>query len=51
MEEDLSKFELFLNNLDGEIVSIIPNNKKTTLFQLYGITRKVDFLFIVEKLN
>lgn len=37
--------------MEGEIVSIIPNNKKITLFQIYGISQKVDFLLIVEKLN
>jgi len=43
--------EQFLNNLEGEVVSIIPNIKKTSLFQIYGITFKVDFLFIVEKIK
>ena len=51
MENDQSKLEQFLNNLEGEVVSIIPNIKKTTLFQIYGITRKIDFLLIVEKLT
>ncbi len=51
MEEDQNNLEQFLNNLEGEVVSIIPNNKKITLFQIYGITRKVDFLLIVEKLK
>lgn len=51
MENDRNKLERFLNNLEGEVVSIIPNVKKTTLFQIYGITRKIDFLFIVEKIN
>ncbi len=27
------------------------NIKKTTLFQIYGITRKIDFLLIVEKIK
>ena len=39
--------EDFLNNLRGEVVSIIPNVKPT--FQLMGATAKVDFLLIVEK--
>ena len=51
MESDQSKLEQFLNNLEGEVVSIIPNIKKTTLFQIYGITRKVDFLLIIEKIK
>lgn len=50
MEDDQNNLELFLNTLKDEIVSIIPNIKKTTLFQIYGITRKIDFLLIVEKI-
>ena len=49
METDSAKLEVFLNGLDGEIVSIIPNIRKTTLAQIYGVTRKVDFLLIVER--
>ena len=49
MEKDQIKLEQFLNNLKGEIVSIIPNIAKTTLLQIYGVTRKVNFLLIVEK--
>lgn len=51
MEIDQSKLEQFLNNLEGEVVTIIPNVKKTSLFQIYGITRKIDFLFIIEKIK
>jgi len=51
MENDQSKLEQFLNNLEGEVVSIIPNIKKTSLFQIYGITRKIDFLLIIEKIK
>jgi hypothetical protein len=43
------KLELFLNSLDGEIISIFPNVKPT--FQPMGATAKVDFLLIVEKLK
>jgi len=49
MEKDQVKLEQFLNSLKGEIISIIPNIAKTTIFQIYGVTRKVDFLLIVEK--
>jgi len=49
METDSAKLEVFLNGLEGEIVSIIPNVRKTTLAQIYGVTRKVDFLLIVER--
>ena len=51
METDQDQLEKFLNNLKGEIVSIIPNNKKVTLSQIYGISRKIDFLLIVEKMS
>ena len=51
MDEDQEKLEQFLNNLEGEVVSIIPNIAKTSLLQIYGVTRKVDFLFVVEKVN
>jgi len=50
MEKDQQLLERFLNSLKGEVVSIIPNVAKTTLFQIYGITRKVNFLLIIEKL-
>jgi hypothetical protein len=48
MTQDQDLLEDFLNNLRGEVVSIIPNVKPT--FQLMGATAKVDFLLIVEKL-
>jgi len=51
MEKDQGKLERFLNDLTGEVVSIIPNIKKTSLLQIYGITSKIDFLFIVEKIE
>lgn len=51
MENDQSKLEQFLNGLEGEVVSIIPNIRKTSLFQIYGITRKIDFLLIIEKIK
>jgi len=49
MNHSKDSLEQFLNSLDGEIVSIIPNNKNTTLAQIYGLSRKIDFLLIVEK--
>jgi len=51
MENDQNKLEQFLNNLEGEVVSIIPNIKRTFLFQIYGLTDKIDFLFIIEKIK
>lgn len=51
MKDDQEKLERFLNGLSGDVVSIIANVKNTTLAQIYGITRKVDFLLIVEKIG
>ncbi len=51
METDQNQLEQFLNSLKGEIVSIIPNNKKVTLAQIYGVSRKIDFLLIIEKIE
>jgi hypothetical protein len=49
MEKDAASLETFLNGLRGEVVAIIPNIRKTTLAQIYGATRKIDFLLIVER--
>ena len=50
MKNDPFELERFLNSLNGEVVSIIPNVARTTLLQIYGGSRKIDFLLIVEKL-
>ena len=50
MTKGADKLEEYLNSLKGEIVTIIPNIKKTTLAQIYGVTKKIDFLLIVEKI-
>jgi hypothetical protein len=49
MEKDQQQLKQFLNDLKGEVVSIIPNVKPT--FRPMGATAKIDFLLIVEKLN
>ena len=41
------QLEDYINNLSGELVSIIPNVKPT--FQLMGATAKIDYLLIIEK--
>ncbi|TFV94153.1 hypothetical protein E4S40_08935 [Algoriphagus kandeliae] len=41
------KLERFLNRLDGEIISVLPNVRPT--FQFMGATAKIDYLLIVEK--
>ncbi len=51
MEDDQMKLEQFLNSLTGEIVAVIPNNKSVSLAQIYGVSRKIDFLLIVEKIE
>jgi len=43
------KLEQFLNQLDGEVLSIVPY--VTPTFQGMGATAKVDYLLIVEKIN
>lgn len=47
MEKDQQELENFLNHLDGEVISIIPNVKPT--LQAIGATAKIDFLYIVTK--
>lgn len=49
MEKGASTLETFLNGLTGDVVSIIPNVKRTSLAQIYGASRKIDFLLIVER--
>ena len=46
-----STLENFLNGLEGEVISILPSIKKGSLPQIYGVTEKVDFLMIVEKMK
>lgn len=41
------KLQSFLNQLEGEILAIVPYVSPT--FQLMGATSKIDFLLIVEK--
>ncbi len=41
------KMQDFLNELEGEIIAIVPYVSPT--FRLMGATSKVDFLLIVEK--
>lgn len=46
MTADQSRLEQFLNNLEGEVISIIPNVAMGFLW-----IHRVDFLLIVEKLK
>jgi hypothetical protein len=44
LRKDRDKIEAFLNDLDGEVVAIIPN-----VLTRVGWMTSVDFLLIVEK--
>ena len=46
MTRDQVKLEQFLNNLDGEVLAIIPNINMRAFW-----VHKVDFLLIVEKVS
>ena len=41
------KLQMFLNSLNGEVISVLPNVRPT--FQLMGATAKIDFLLVIEK--
>jgi len=46
MTADQSKLEQFLNNLEGEVIAIIPNVTVAAFW-----VPKVNFLLIVEKVS
>lgn len=50
MEKDQMALQEYLNTLRGEVISVIPNNRNASLGQIYGISRKIDFIYIIEKL-
>jgi len=45
------ELETFLNGLEGEVISLLPVIKNLSLPQLYGVTKRVDHLLIVEKIE
>jgi hypothetical protein len=47
MSTDQQRLEQFLNNLEGEVVAILPN--ATPFFLYYG--SKVNFILIIEKVK
>jgi hypothetical protein len=49
MDEAQVKLEDFLNNLQGEVIALVPNVKP--VFMGMGATAKVNFLLIVEKIK
>jgi len=49
MNKDQSKLEQYLNNLEGEVVAIIPSVKPR--FTPGGMGAKTTFLLIIEKIK
>ena len=49
LDKEQDKLEQFLNNLRGEVISVLANVRPT--FQGMGATAKIDFLLIIEKLR
>lgn len=49
MNKDQERLEKFLNELNGELVTIIPN--VTPTFRPMGATAQVNYLYIVEKVT
>jgi len=49
MTKDQNRLEKFLNELEGEVVAIIPNIRPK--FMLMGATAVLDFLLIIEKVG
>ncbi len=49
-EKDIEKLEKYLNDLKGEVVTIVPNIARTSLFQIFGLSSKVNFILIIEKI-
>ena len=43
------RLESYINNLQGEVISILPNVRPT--FLPMGATAKIDFLLVIEKIN
>jgi hypothetical protein len=49
MRTDQARFEQFLNNLEGEVVSIIPNVSPSWTFG--GMGAKVRYFWVIEKIK
>lgn len=47
MEKDRQELENFLNGLNAEVISVVPNIKPT--LQGMGATAKIDFLYVITK--
>ena len=48
MSRDQQMLEQFLNDLNGEVISIIPNVRPH--FTMGGMGSRVSFLYIIEKI-
>jgi len=49
MNKDQNKLEQYLNDLEGEVVSVIPSVEPK--FTAGGMGAKVNFLLIIEKIK
>ena len=49
MRRDEAKFEHFLNSLEGEVVSVIPNVSPSWTFG--GMGARVHYLWVIEKIK
>ena len=47
MRTDQIRFEQFLNNLEGEVVSVIPNVSPSWTFG--GMGARVNYFWVIEK--
>ena len=47
MSKDQTRFEQFLNDLEGEVISVIPNVSPSWTFG--GMGARVRYLWVIEK--
>lgn len=49
MRRDQDRFEQFLNNLEGEVISVIPN--VSPRYTWGGMGASVHYLWVIEKVK
>jgi len=49
MRKDQARFEQFLNNLEGEVISVIPNVSPSWTFG--GMGARVHYFWVIEKVK
>ena len=49
MSRDQDRFEQFLNSLEGEVVSVIPNVSPSWTFE--GMGARVHYFWVIEKVK